>query len=71
MKPQHTHDCPDCTFVGKVGTADLYEQCRGGWLLRYSSDGPDYASHERGTVQEALVTAAMNSRTVFPDWTGR
>lgn len=49
MTPQHIHDCSMCEFLGRIGTADMYV-CRENslghsYILRYSSEGPDYYSH--------------------------
>jgi hypothetical protein len=57
MKPIHQHDCEQCTFVGNlfIGDkyrieADLWKSCQTyggtyrGLILRFSSEGSDYAS---------------------------
>lgn len=51
LTPKFKHDCDKCTFIGTVlaegHVADLYRQCgtrkySEGFILRFSSDGPDY-----------------------------
>lgn len=45
--PQHQHDCSRCVFLGRLGTGDLY-RCESplgaSYIVRHSSDGPDYYS---------------------------
>lgn len=46
--PQFTHDCDQCTFLGRHKEFDLYHCLQGGKmptvLARWSSNGPDYKS---------------------------
>ncbi len=47
MSATHTHDCDRCTFLGSLGSADLYaciDIVGNSYILRYSSEGPDYYS---------------------------
>jgi len=72
--PTHTHDCTECKFLfgvvfyndrEKLATLDVYDQCgnRGDdrYLLRYSSEGPDYIS---GVTLQLLAAGYFESR--FP-----
>jgi hypothetical protein len=45
-KPQFTHDCDICTFLGTFNGADLYHHAESSptIIARFSSDGPDYTS---------------------------
>lgn len=48
MRPQHKHDCSHCFFLGSIGTADGYRCAAPSgptYIVRFSSDGPDYSSH--------------------------
>lgn len=45
--PQYEHDCPACTFLGRMGLVDLYHCAQRGMptvIARHSSNGPDYVS---------------------------
>lgn len=59
-KPQHSHDCERCKFCGSYTALDARENrdvyvCGGeGVVVRYSSDGPDYAAWPR-PIFEILV----------------
>jgi hypothetical protein len=46
-QPRYTHDCDACQFVGHVDRYDVHfcKRCDGGTIImRYGSDGPQYAS---------------------------
>lgn len=47
-KPLHLHDCDasHCTYLGTVMGSDVYTYDNGGrgFVIRHSSDGPDYYS---------------------------
>jgi hypothetical protein len=46
-KPQFTHDCKACTFLGRFNGHDLYFCTQRNFptvIARYSSAGPDYKS---------------------------
>ena len=54
-KPQLTHDCEACTFLGgKIvdGTFYDYYTCNESIIARFGNDGPEYAS-----MPKKLVTA--------------
>ena len=64
MKPNHTHDCTACTFLGHARGADVYACIRYGvdpeavsLIIRYSSDGPDYASYQVHQVRRFMTTS--------------
>lgn len=50
MGPQWKHDCERCVFLGRLGKVDLYYHIDSNplrytsYLIRYSSNGPDYQS---------------------------
>jgi hypothetical protein len=47
MTTRYTHDCDSCNFVGQFEKYDVYHCPRcdeGSLILRYGSDGPEYAS---------------------------
>lgn len=73
--PTHTHDCRECKFLfgvvfhdndEKQAVLDVYDQCGSHgddrYLLRYSSEGADYAS---GVTLQLLTAGYFESR--FPN----
>ncbi len=51
LKPKYQHDCNRCSFIASLHlfhrVVDLYKSCDksfGGYIIRYSSEGPDYAT---------------------------
>ena len=71
--PTHLHDCNECKFLfgvvlyddhTKMATLDVYEQCNNidpevRYLLRYSSEDPDYIS---GVTLQHLVAGYFEAR---------
>lgn len=59
MIPNFEHDCTVDALVAVVaGKADVYRHCAGvGYIVRFSSDGPDYTSSVMWTVADAFRVA--------------
>ena len=55
MKPLFTHDCSACKFLGVINGMDAYVHERtstpNDYILRHSSDGPDYQSRSDEKAQ--------------------
>jgi hypothetical protein len=47
MRPKFNHGCDNCTFLGRILGGDAYycaKPLSTSYLIRFSSDGPDYVS---------------------------
>jgi hypothetical protein len=68
-QPQYEHDCDACKFLGKYGKYDMW-YCGGKDarftspvpILRYGSDGPDYASYDLSTFVRSYVDGFYHDR---------
>jgi hypothetical protein len=63
MKPQWTHDCDRCTYLGSVdhtkGRADWYT-CTDSVVARFGSEGADYWSMPKDMVNnDRYLTGEM------------
>lgn len=57
-KPQHTHDCDRCQYLGSENDLDFYfceSSILGTIIARYGSDGPDYSSSDVASVERMLA----------------
>lgn len=68
MNPRYTHDCEECTFLGQFQEYDLYvcpvSLLGGTYIVRYSSDGPDYQSGKVFVGKFPPITEAHRLATV-------
>lgn len=72
--PHHTHDCEECEYLfsrridgsNKTVEFDFYRSCtdedKETFLIRFSSDGPDYYSGV--TVENALIHYAIDMQGI-------